>query len=64
MNPDKSSPDKSARHARRAVAQRLRAFIQTLMSQFTTTSAELVQRAEDERAVSKRPEGERSVGVR
>ncbi len=64
MNPDKSSPDKSARHARRAVAQRLRAFIQSLMSQFTTTSAELIQRAEDERAVNERPEGGRSASVR
>ena len=58
MIPDKSSPDQSGRHARRAVAERFRAFVQTLMSQFTTTSTELFERAEDERTKERR-EGDR-----
>ena len=38
--------DKTPTKARKAVALRFRLFIQTLMSQFTTTPAELLWRAE------------------
>jgi hypothetical protein len=56
--------DKSARDARRAVAERFRVFIQTLMSQFTTAPAELFKRAEDAHGIGDSPEKKSSAGAR